>query len=586
MAESLNSASFVSPIINEETYDGTWYNSGSTSTIGEDGSGVVTLQLSIQYRDIPFQVSAISSDASVETRQQLGLTTETPEPVVAVDGQIKSQQVEILEDSSKNVRTSRDSGVVQTNITTTKSPDATIVSTEKTVQTTALTDSTPADGTIRRIINAVSKYYNRYTTTETIETGVAQELINTIRAPSATVMVTQKTVQTDQVTVPVLEAGVLKRIKNVWSKYFNRWDTVEEVETGIAQTTTTTSVSASETVVVSEKTVQTAEVATPTATAGKIKRVVNKPSKYPERYDTIEDTNTGTAQTTTTKIISPSGTTDITIKTVQPSSISAPSSEKGHIKQVVNKASNYPDRFDTTESDSVPTDQTETSNSQTAFESSSIVMHTENSSSLSAPTPEVGKIKSNRNSPTESGNTRTEASERTSIAKTVSYTASISDDGTSVVEKGRNAATIPTITAVDGADVRVEGDINEFQKYDYVKRTDTSNIPLSCPGVVSWKVEGDDYIIYSGKTYDKDEGKYYATGESKYRITYWHGIAFYKTAALAAAALPSIAAAIGGLRVESGSGVSKAGGNLWLATVRSRNDVYISFTNYGGPIWI
>jgi hypothetical protein len=213
-------------------------------------------------------------------------------------------------------------------------------------------------------------------------------------------------------------------------------------------------------------------------------------------------------------------------------------------------------------------------------------MHTENSSSLSAPTPEVGKIKSNRNSPTESGNTRTEASERTSIAKTVSYTASISDDGTSVVEKGRNAATIPTITAVDGADVSVEGDINEFQKYDYVKRTDTSNIPLSCPGVVSWKVEGDDYIIYAGKTYDKDEGKYYATGESKYRITYWHGIAFYKTAALAAAALPSIAAAIGGLRVESGSGVSKAGGNLWLATVRSRNDVYISFTNYGGPIWI
>jgi len=231
MALSLNTTPFVDPIINGEKQTGTWYNSGVTPSIAADGSGIITLQLSIQYRDIPFQVSAISSDASVETRQQLGLTTETPEPVVAVAGQVKTQQVTVLDDSSKNVHTNRD-------------------------------------------------------------IGVAQETVNTVRSPDATVVTTNKTVQADALVVPDLEAGILKRIKNVWSKYFNRWDTSEEVETGIAQTTTATTITGTERTDTTEKTVQSAALTVTAFVQGFIRRIVNSVSKYPSRFNTTEDIQT------------------------------------------------------------------------------------------------------------------------------------------------------------------------------------------------------------------------------------------------------------------------------------------------------
>ena len=176
MAASLSAATFVDPIINGETYAGTWYNSGVTPKLAQDGSGIITLQLSIQYRDIPFQVSAISSDASVETRQQLNLTTETPEPVVAVAGQIKTQQVTVLDDSSKNVHTNRDIGVAQTTKSTIESGFDKSVTEEKTVQAAELSVPTPVSATnhvIEQVVNKPSKYPLRFDTTSRKETPIA-----------------------------------------------------------------------------------------------------------------------------------------------------------------------------------------------------------------------------------------------------------------------------------------------------------------------------------------------------------------------------------------------------------------------------
>jgi hypothetical protein len=232
----------------------------------------------------------------------------------------------------------------------------------------------------------------------------------------------------------------------------------------------------------------------------------------------------------------------------------------------------------------VPKDQDETSYEENAFESATEVLHTENDSPLSEPTPEAGKIKTNQNLPTEAGNTRTQEKVRTAIAQTTTFASIISDDATETIEKGHNAAAMPEIEAVEGADVTIDGDINSFQKYDYVRRLKTANVPLSCPGIVSWPTYGNDYRINNWQ-WSSTEQKFYYTSYWIYRERIFHGIAFYLTAAEAAAALPTICAEIGGVNVGYGSAPSKAGNNLWLATVHSRSDLLISTTTGLDPVW-
>lgn len=111
MAASLNAASFPNPKINGETYSGTWYNSGVIPSVARDGSGIITLQLSQTYRDIPFYVSKLTGDVLTETREQLGVTTETPEPMVSAVGVIKHQQITPNADNSKDIHTVEETAI-------------------------------------------------------------------------------------------------------------------------------------------------------------------------------------------------------------------------------------------------------------------------------------------------------------------------------------------------------------------------------------------------------------------------------------------------------------------------------------------
>ena len=74
-----------------------------------DGSwDVLVVTRQVQYRDIPFQTSRISGMFTTETRQQLGLTTQTPESMVLESGKVKEQRVEVRDDCSKDVLTNKD----------------------------------------------------------------------------------------------------------------------------------------------------------------------------------------------------------------------------------------------------------------------------------------------------------------------------------------------------------------------------------------------------------------------------------------------------------------------------------------------
>ena len=429
-----------------------------------DGSwDILIITREVQYRDIPFQVSKISGDSSVETRQQLGLTTQTPEPMVSTAGVIKRQVCEVKDDCSKDVVTDKD--------------------------------------------------------------------------------------------------------------------------TGVAQTATTKIVSPSGTVTIEEKTVQTAQLPDPSSSKGHIKTVVNKESKYPERFETTEKDDEPDDQTAVSVDNSPSQVATKTLHTENPTNLTTPAVVKGKITTQEAQPTQAGNQR-TIVTETVPEDQVEISYADNAFEKTQSTLHTENPIALGLPAHEVGKVKENHNVPTAAGNTKTVESEGEAQEQVVSYSAVISDKETTEVEKGHNVETLPVIVAVDGADVLLDGDMNDHERYDYIKRIVTSYAPLSCPGIVSWAIEGSLYKVPVGLTYNSTENRYYASGYQTWRITIFHGFAYYKTAALAAAALPTIAVAIGGLLVDPGSDIGPSGANLWIAVVQSRNDQYVSATNFGNPqVW-
>ena len=74
-----------------------------------DGSwDILIITRQVQYRDIPFQVSRISGMGKTEIRQQLGLTTQTPESMELEAGKVKEQRTDVRDDCSKDVLTNKD----------------------------------------------------------------------------------------------------------------------------------------------------------------------------------------------------------------------------------------------------------------------------------------------------------------------------------------------------------------------------------------------------------------------------------------------------------------------------------------------
>jgi len=178
LAETLgNTSTFASPVVEGHTFAGTWFNSGVETGKSKDGSGIITLKLSIEYRDVEFHVTAQNSHSIVSTRQQLGITSQDAEKITPSDGEARERLVEVNKDSSKNIKTLVDVGVAQTSTTTVVSKAGTTVVTEKTVQTEALTPTEAVKGVIKRFVNKVSKYFNRYDTVEETITPTDQEVV-------------------------------------------------------------------------------------------------------------------------------------------------------------------------------------------------------------------------------------------------------------------------------------------------------------------------------------------------------------------------------------------------------------------------
>jgi len=210
LAETLgNTSTFASPVVEGHTFAGTWFNSGVETGKSKDGSGIITLKLSIEYRDVEFHVTAQNSHSIVETRQQLGITSQDAETITPDPGEARERIVEVNKDSSKNIKTLKDIGVAQTGTTTIVSPAGVTVVEEKSVQESQLSVPDALRGYIYRVVNKVSKYFSRYDTVmETTQPTDQEALIDS--ASYAEIVKTEKHTEAgdpDPATITLNEAG-------------------------------------------------------------------------------------------------------------------------------------------------------------------------------------------------------------------------------------------------------------------------------------------------------------------------------------------------------------------------------------------
>ena len=205
-------ASFTNPVIYGVPHDGVWYNSGVATGFSKDGSGIITLNLSIQYRDIPFRTTEITSDAVTTTRQQLGVTTETQEPMVETAGAVLTQEVRLNKDSSKDVITRKALGVTQENTTAIVSPSGKTTISEKTVQASALATPEAERGKIKRIVNRVSRFFNRYETTEELTVPADQTVTVVNKDYGGTTTTVKHTENATDLAVPDLARNQVVKI--------------------------------------------------------------------------------------------------------------------------------------------------------------------------------------------------------------------------------------------------------------------------------------------------------------------------------------------------------------------------------------
>jgi len=598
-----------------------------------DGSwDIIIITTYVQYRDITYQVTEISGAAEVQTRQQLGVTTETPEPMVSTAGIIKAQRVSVRDDCSKDIVTEKDAGIEQTATIKTASPSevATVIS--KTVQETELPDPVSEAGYIRRVENRDSRYPERFDTVEEerqpvnqTETGEshssaadATEEINTemakvdyaamdktavlgtirdidaIPTEAGNVRVRDSVVTPLNQTItdkeesgarsvvreihteaavalpdPVETQGEINHVVNQETEAGNIRTTEEKI-TVKDQTSTSYEESGARSVERELHTENTAEE-TVVLETGKIKRADNAPTEA-GNFRTVVEVVTPVDQVATGGEDSLARSIEAVLhteNTAEPDYTAA----AGTIKRVTSTPTEA-DNFRTVEETITPKQRTVTEGSADAFKISSVTLKTQESAEEAKPVANVeGQIIVVRNEPTETG-FRTEKTEISSTARSVSFTSAVTDRYDETVEKYRNADAIPDATAVANASVQIDGAMNDFQKYDYTKVVRTAHSPTSA-GTISWV----EYSLwrwenvvtyYSGEVSERS----YTSALRQYRKVDTHTITFHLTGEAAAAAIN------GGIE---GSSISMAGDNLWQAHKVTYDWEYGSIISFAAP---
>jgi hypothetical protein len=472
-----------------------------------DGSwDILIITKYVQYTDVPFYPSSVNAEELVETRQQLGLTTETQEPMALLSGIAKTQEVRVNEDSSKNILTNQETGVDQTvRVTSIVSPSAITTVTEKSYQASQLAVPAAVRGYIKRVISKISKYFNMYDTIQEITqpTDQTATVINSTFARTVTKV--SHTENAVDLAAPALVLGTIKQQEAVRTEAGNQ-RTVEIAEVPSDQTplfgsSDSFSTSAGETH--TEIPILEADLATPDYT-----RIVAMPAEI-------------RALGALAKTVFLNNLTD-----GEAGSLEIVPGESGNVKatgkidtaiDVGPTVSTIADHFSIRKI----TEQTAAASALAEIDATAV-----NNPAY------AGKIGSNNNEPTRFKNKiKTTAVEETAIAQSIPATViEQSDNATVTMERKYNADTLPAAGVVAGSTIKIEGgNLNRFKKYDYAKITETAHAPTSAGGGYSWTTVGETY--WTPYEYNSD-GTIYSL--MQFQRTYTHAVTFHANAAAAA----------------------------------------------------
>jgi len=508
-----DTASFTDPKIYGEPYEGTWYNSGVLTDSDKNGNGIITLKLSIQYRNIDFETSAISSDSKVETRQQLGLTTETQEPVANVDGQVKTQDVKLNKDSSKDVESKRDTGTAQEHETTIVSPAGTTTVSEKTVQTSELATPTSERGKIKRVINRISKYFSRYDTVEETNTPTDQTVSLVNKTYAGTTTTTKHTEKSVDLAEATLTRGTVKR------------QDARRTQAGNQETT------------------EDSHVPTDILTKDGAADVFGKSARQKNSEVTFDFDDTTELENKVLKLVEE---VRILKSVAVPAYIQLEDGEAGDMIMKDNESGN---KEVTIKLESVNNTTLTEVDEKDAFSTKATTETTGATAKASTTSFEAGKIKTVINkwmrfkaryltTTTTESSTPQSMLKPGALGKTTGTDAIIidrSDTSNTQMERAYNYINAPTIasseTTVDNYDksVRIESlGVNRFGKHDYVKYIKTHTIPAS-GGVQTWTLWG--AYAWFPSLYEDFRLK----SVKEYRRKYAHGLKFCLTSAIAKA---------------------------------------------------
>ena len=328
----------------------------------------------------------------------------------------------------------------------------------------------------------------------------------------------------------------------------------------------------------------------PTAAKGTLVKQSAQPTAAGNQQ-TVLETITPKDQMAKSWDVSLAAETEREVHTENATDLTKPTAAKGTI--VKQSAQPTPAGNQQTVVDTItPKDQVVKSYGGDAFESVEVEEHTENATDLTKPTDEVGKIKEATNAPTEAGNSRTKSKVRLAIARTTNFVSAVTNDGTEITEVGHNADALPDLNELgleDGEEaVLRRGDINGFQKYDYLLEVFSpdqapKNFGAAEGAGVYWTTYGRKYWVYHRGHYNPSSGGTidYIDAQHLYRERWHSGIKYFATAVQAAAALPALAVAAGGEGAVpmAGSGVVPAG-KLWQAHVVTRVDEWLLTKNW------
>jgi len=658
--------------------DGVSYNRRVVDN-GDGSWDIIVTTKNVQYRDVAFQTSGISAGATVTTRKQLGLTTQTQEPMTSVTGAVLKQRVDVRDDCSKDVTTDKEVPINQTETGESHShaADSTQkIDTEMTVVNYDALDKTaeaasgdaapawdeedtyaleaivrsgtfywaslkasnlnhepttgdtwwvktvpPSAGSIRDVSAVPTEAGNvrvqdRTTTpvnqteegeshsaasdsTEEINTELAKVdydaldkdaedfTIRNIRATpteAGNVRVQDRVVtpvnqtetgeahsaaadSTDEINTELAKTdydaldktaavGTIRDVRAAPTEAGNV-RVQDSVATPIDQTSTgggDSSGARSSTITVHT---EGSDVVTTGGGSGKIVRGTSTPTEAGNHRTALE-TTTVTDQTASGGEDSLARGVATTIHTENEDTPEVGSAGSGTIKRLSSTPTEA-GRLRTEETVITPKARTLTEGNADAFKTSENTIKTQETTQEAVPTAVAGQVITVRNVPTDTG-FRTEKNIATAVAEdSGEFISSYTDDTVVTKQKFRNAAALTAATdgAASGIDNTVDGNINEFKKYDYIKTSVQSRVPQSCPSAATW-------ITYSEWKWQVVHGNYagqvaersFIWYHQQYREKYDHTLFFYLTAAAAAAAISGF---------DSSSSISRAGNHLWQA---------------------